>query len=171
MHSLLALVHFVWVERSHIGGICHSQVQLHWQLHQGSLCFDRDTHWSARLSCYSCFVFLPMQHHGRTAPRFYQAPQSAISSTASQDCVLNGKTRSPLPEFEPSCTRQAIDVSENHDNVPYKPTKWHYLLLSSTYQGIKVSRSRQEIKDTTLIKITMKRWIPTWPSFCACALR
>ena len=42
------------------------------------------------------------------------------------------------------------------------------LLTASTYKWIKVSRSRQEIQDTTLTrrKITMRRWIPTWPSFC-----
>ena len=43
-----------------------------------------------------------MQHHRRTAPQFYQAPQSAESSMASKDYALNGKTRSPLPGFEPS---------------------------------------------------------------------
>ena len=77
-----------------------------------------------------------MQHHGRTAPRFYQAPESAISSTASQDCVLNGKTRSPLPEFGPLQLTKAIAASENHDNVPYK-----------TYKRITVSRSRQNFSS------------------------
>ena len=142
MHSLLASVPFVWVERSQLSEVSaigsNSQVQSYWQLNliKALLVSTKIRAKSARSSCYSCFVFSLMQHHGRTAPRFYQAPESAISSTASQDCVLNGKTRSPLPEFGPLQLTKAIAASENHDNVPYK-----------TYKRITVSRSRQNFSS------------------------